>query len=58
MTGISVSSRLTWFTQRVPGQPGLYRETLGGGGRRRRRRRKVVVVVIVIDIVIDVVMVL
>ena len=30
--GNSVSSGPIWSTERVPGQPGLHRETLGEGG--------------------------
>ena len=39
--GRSLSSRVAWSTEQVPGQPGLHRETLswggGGGGKETKK---------------------
>ena len=35
--GGSLSSRLAWFIEGVPGQPGLYREEGGRGGKERKK---------------------
>jgi hypothetical protein len=38
--GTSLSSRPGWSRERVPGSPGLYRETLSQRGERERKRER------------------
>jgi hypothetical protein len=38
--GGSLSSRLTWSTERVPGQPKLHKETLSQTPKRNEGRRE------------------
>jgi hypothetical protein len=36
-TGRSLSLRPAWFTERVPGQPGLHRETMSGNKQTNKQ---------------------
>jgi hypothetical protein len=35
-----LSSRSAWSTKRVPGQPGLYRETLSRKTKKKKKKKK------------------
>jgi hypothetical protein len=35
-----LSSRPAWSTKRVPGQPGLHRETLSRKNKKKKKKRK------------------
>jgi hypothetical protein len=39
-TGGFLSSRPAWSTKRVPGQPGLYRETLSRKTKKKKKKKK------------------
>jgi hypothetical protein len=38
--GEFLSSRPAWSTERVPGQPGLHRETLSRKAKKKEKKRK------------------
>ena len=44
---VDLSSRLAWSTELVPGQPGLYRETLS--------KNQIIIIIIIITIIIIIV---